>query len=322
MTYVHCNTIGDEEFRLIADTGGTTSISPELEMQMGHGLPPALRMLAVNVRPSISTDVVTTVPADMFGAMRALLAGTRLMVHMKALEEKRMVEPLPLSRDVRVRDLQGRARGLDYKTGSLTPGKEADIVLIDTDAMSLIPVNNPVSAVVEFSHIGNIDSVLVAGQARKRNGKLVGVDFPTFRRKVDATRDALFERAGRADRRLVGGGPTRKRKNLVVLMQPQTNATFPDRRRDARSCLARARLPQERQDDADRGASQHPAMAGTAVVVNEFGAVGIDDAIFAQSLDRTACDSWPMAASAALPGMTSRRRSGRWRAAPSTRDRS
>ncbi len=199
MTYVHCNTIGDEEFALIAATGGTTSISPELEMQMGHGLPPALRMLEVGIRPSISTDVVTTVPADMFGAMRALLAGTRLMVHMKALEEKRMVEPLPLSsRDVlEFATLQGaRACGLDHKTGTLTPGKEADIVLIDTNAMSLIPVNSPVSAVVEFSHIGNIDSVFVAGEARKRNGKLLGVDFPAFRRKVDATRDALFERAG------------------------------------------------------------------------------------------------------------------------------
>ena len=101
ITYVHCNTIGDDEFKLIGDTGGTASIAPELEMQMGHGLPPALKMLAVGVRPSISIDVVTTVPADMFGAMRALLAGTRLMVHMKALAEKRMVEPLPLtSRDV------------------------------------------------------------------------------------------------------------------------------------------------------------------------------------------------------------------------------
>jgi len=69
-TFVQGNTTGDGEFRLIADTCGTTSISPELQMQMGHGLPPALRMLAVNVRPSISTDVVTTVPADMFGAMR------------------------------------------------------------------------------------------------------------------------------------------------------------------------------------------------------------------------------------------------------------
>jgi cytosine/adenosine deaminase-related metal-dependent hydrolase len=199
MTYVHCNTIGDDEFRLIADSGGTTSISPELEMQMGHGLPPALRMLAVGIRPSISTDVVTTVPADMFGAMRALLAGTRLIVHMKALEEKRMVEPLPLSsRDaLSFATIDGaRACGLDHKTGTLTPGKEADIVLIDTNAMSLIPVNNPVSTVVEFSHIGNIDSVFVGGQARKRNRKLLGVDFAAFRRKVDAARDALFERAG------------------------------------------------------------------------------------------------------------------------------
>jgi cytosine/adenosine deaminase-related metal-dependent hydrolase len=199
MTYVHCNTIGDEELRLIADTGGTTSIAPELEMQMGHGLPPALRMLDVGIRPSISSDVVTTVPADMFGAMRALLAGTRLMTHMKALQEKRMLEPLPLSSRavLEFATLQGaRACGLDHKTGSLTPGKEADIVLIDTNAMSLIPVNNPVSTVVEFSHIGNIDSVFVAGEAKKRNGKLLEVDLPAFRRKVDAARDALFERAG------------------------------------------------------------------------------------------------------------------------------
>jgi len=198
-TYVHCNTIGDDEFRLIADSGGTTSISPELEMQMGHGLPTALRMLDVGIRPSISTDVVTTVPADMFGAMRALLAGTRLMVHMKALGEKRMVEPLPLSsRDtLEFATLQGaKAAGLDHKAGSLTPGKQADIVLINTDALSLIPVNNPVSAVVEFAHIGNVDSVFVAGEAKKRNGKMVGVDFTSFRKRVDAARDALFERAG------------------------------------------------------------------------------------------------------------------------------
>jgi cytosine/adenosine deaminase-related metal-dependent hydrolase len=198
-TYVHCNTIGDDEFELMGDTGGTASIAPELEMQMGHGLPPALRMLAAGVRPTISSDVVTTVPADMFGAMRALLAGTRLMVHMKALEEKRMVEPLPLSsREVlSFATLDGaKAAGLDHKTGSLTPGKEADIVLIDTNAMSLIPVNNPVSAVVEFSHIGNVYTVMVAGRIMKRGGKLVGVDFPAFRKRVDQARDALFERAG------------------------------------------------------------------------------------------------------------------------------
>jgi cytosine/adenosine deaminase-related metal-dependent hydrolase len=199
VTYVHTNTIGDEEFKLIGSTGGTASIAPELEMHMGHGLPPALKLLAAGVRPSISIDVVTTVPSDIFNAMRALIAGTRLMVNKVALEKKEIVDPLPLtSRDVlEFATLQGaKACGLDHKTGSLTPGKEADIVLISTDSLNLIPVNNPVGAVVEFAHAGNIDSIFVAGKARKRNGKLVDVDIAALRKRVDATRDGLFARAG------------------------------------------------------------------------------------------------------------------------------
>ena len=198
-TYVHCNTIADEEFKLMADSGGTASIAPELEMHMGHGLPPALKLLAAGIRPSISIDVVTTVPGDMFNAMRALIAGTRLIVNMKALEERKGVDPLPLtSREVlEFATLQGaKACGLDHKTGSLTPGKEADIVLISTDSMNMIPMNNPVGAVVEFANAGNVDSVFVAGKARKRNGKLLDLDFASFRKKVDAARDGLFARAG------------------------------------------------------------------------------------------------------------------------------
>jgi 5-methylthioadenosine/S-adenosylhomocysteine deaminase len=198
-TYVHCNTIADEEFKLMGDSGGTASIAPELEMHMGHGLPPALKLLAAGIMPSISIDVVTTVPGDMFNAMRALIAGTRLIVNMKALEERKGVDPLPLtSRQVlEFATLQGaKACGLDHKTGSLTPGKEADIVLISTDSLNMIPMNNPVGAVVEFANAGNVDSVFVAGKARKRNGKLLDLDFASFRRKVDAARDGLFARAG------------------------------------------------------------------------------------------------------------------------------
>jgi len=199
ITYVHCNTLSDEEYRLMGETGGSASIAPELEMHMGHGLPPALKLLAAGVRPSISIDVVTTVPGDMFSAMRALISGTRLVVNMKALQERKIVDPLPLtSRDVlEFATLQGaKACGLDHKTGSLTPGKEADIVLISTDSLNMIPVNNPVGSVVEFAHVGNVDSIFVAGQAKKRNGKLLGVDFPSLRKRVDAARDGLFARAG------------------------------------------------------------------------------------------------------------------------------
>jgi 5-methylthioadenosine/S-adenosylhomocysteine deaminase len=198
-TYVHCNTIGDDEFKLIADSGGTGSIAPEVEMQMGHGLPPALRFLAVGIRPSLSVDVVTTVPSDMFSAMRALFAGTRLMVHREALEKRSAVSSLPLTtRDVlEFATLQGaRACGLDHKTGSLTPGKDADIVLINTNSLHLIPMNNPIGAVVESANAGDVDSIFVAGKARKRAGALLDFDLAAFRRRVDAQRDALFARAG------------------------------------------------------------------------------------------------------------------------------
>ena len=199
VTYVHCNTLHDEEFKLIGDSGGHTSISPEIEMQMGHGMPPALRMLEAGIRPSISSDVVTTTPCDFFNAMRHLIAGTRLMVYQTAIQNNKLVDPLPLSsRDaLEFATLRGAAAcGLEHKIGSLTPGKFADIVLVRTDYMNMIPINNPVAAVVEFANVGNIDTVLVNGEIKKRHGKLVGVDFSAFRKTVESARDSLFARAG------------------------------------------------------------------------------------------------------------------------------
>ena len=76
-------------------------------------------------------------------------------------------------------------------------------MLISTDSMNMIPMNNPVGAVVEFANAGNVDSIFVAGKARKRNGKLLDLDFASFRKQVDAARDGLFARAGVPDRRLV-----------------------------------------------------------------------------------------------------------------------
>ena len=93
--------------------------------------------------------------------------------------------------------IQGaRTCGIEAKTGSLTPGKQADVILVDTNSLNLFPLNNAYSAIVEAAHAGNVDSVFVAGQPRKRNGKLVGIDLKQLRAQVDAARDALFARAG------------------------------------------------------------------------------------------------------------------------------
>jgi cytosine/adenosine deaminase-related metal-dependent hydrolase len=198
-TYVHCNTLSDEDIRLIGESGGTASLSPEVEMQMGHGWPATMRLLAVGVRPSLSVDIVTSIAGDLFGVMRALMTGTRAVVNAEALRRREIVDPLPITtRDVlEFATVQGaRAAGLDGKTGSLTPGKQADIVLIDTNSLNLMPMNNAYGIVVESAHAGNVDSVFVAGRPRKRGGRLVGVDVAALRRRVDAARDALFARAG------------------------------------------------------------------------------------------------------------------------------
>ena len=198
ITYVHCNTLTDEDFRLIGDSGATASISPEVELQMGHGFLATLKLIDVGVRPSLSIDIVTSIAGDMFGAMRMLLAGTRAVVNDAALRQRRIVDPLPLmSRDVlEFATIQGaRACGLEARTGSLTPGKEADIVLLDTDSLNLMPMNNPHGVVVECAHAGNVDTVMVAGRIVKRDKRLLGVDLQRMRARVDAARDALFRRA-------------------------------------------------------------------------------------------------------------------------------
>jgi 5-methylthioadenosine/S-adenosylhomocysteine deaminase len=134
----------------------------------------------------------------MFGAVRMLLAGMRAVVNDEALRQRRIVDPLPLmSGDVlEFATVQGtRACGLEAQIGSLTPGKEVDIALLDADSLNLMPINNPHGVVVECAHAGNVDTVIVAGRIVKRDKRLLGVGLPRVRARVDAARDVLFHRA-------------------------------------------------------------------------------------------------------------------------------
>ena len=82
-------------------------------------------------------------------------------------------------RDVlRFATLDGAAAcGLDHKIGSITPGKEADLVLIRADNVNTMPINDPAAVVVTSADTSNVDSVFVRGRAVKRDGHLVDVDL-------------------------------------------------------------------------------------------------------------------------------------------------
>jgi len=106
--------------------------------------------------------------------------------------------PAPLAaRDVlRFATING-AKGLrlDKKTGSLTPGKEADIIILDATAPNVFPVNNVPGAVVSLMERTNVETVIVAGKVRKWKGRLVGVNLNKLRQELEASRDYIFSAA-------------------------------------------------------------------------------------------------------------------------------
>ncbi|WP_329138512.1 amidohydrolase family protein [Streptomyces sp. NBC_01476] len=202
VTYVHCNTLADDELRMIADTGGSASVSADIETQMGHGWPATGRLLAVGIRPSLSIDVCTSNGGSMFGAMKTTISIQRALDN-AAEPNPGEQQSLKLGcRDViEFATLQGaRAVGLGDRVGSITVGKDADIILIRTDALGMRPLNHPAGAVVYSAHAGLVDTVLVAGRVVKRGGVLTTVDAERVGKLAEETRDHLLRSAQAGDR--------------------------------------------------------------------------------------------------------------------------
>lgn len=197
-TYIHCTTLSDEEIQMIVDTGGTVSLASPVEMMMGHGVPPTQRFLNRGLRPSLSVDVETNVPGDMFTQMRSILALQHALLFDQKLAGQENLPPLLTARDaLEFATIEGaRANGLAGKIGSLTPGKEADVIALRTDQINIMPVNDPIGAVVWGMDTSNVDSVFVAGKALKRNGKLLNVDLGHMSKMVSESRDYVVEKSG------------------------------------------------------------------------------------------------------------------------------
>jgi len=192
-TYIHCCYFSDEEWQLVAETGGTISIAPQIEAQMGHGWPPVMKAIHYGLPPSLSIDVVTTAPGDMFTQIRAAFAIERARVNAIAWEADTPVpETMLTARDMlQMATINGaRVAGVADRTGSLTPGKKADVVVIDATALNVAPVIDPVAAVTLCADVSNVETVIIDGVVRKRDGRLVA-DAAAARRLVEASRDHL-----------------------------------------------------------------------------------------------------------------------------------
>jgi cytosine/adenosine deaminase-related metal-dependent hydrolase len=160
------------------------------ELRLGMGFLRVREFLTAGIRTSFSLDTTAiTANADPFAAMRIAVG----------LEGVRNgdAESLPPRRVLELATIEGaRSLGLGDVTGSLAPGKRADLILVRTDALNMAPAVDPAVAVVHAASPANVDTVIVDGRVLKRNGRLTAIDEAGVVSEAQARLRALCERAG------------------------------------------------------------------------------------------------------------------------------
>jgi len=207
--FVHMTGMSDMAWQKVKDVGVQVSLAVPIEMNMRHGMPPILKMQSLDMEPSLSSDVEVTLTADFFTQMRSTMNVQRALVNQMILDTGFATDnwwppqpagvPDPLTtRDVlRYATMNGaKSLRLDGKIGSLTPGKEADIIILDATALNVAPLNQVPGAVVSLMDRTNVETVIVAGKVRKWKGRLLDVDVKNLRRDLEASRDRIFAAAG------------------------------------------------------------------------------------------------------------------------------
>ncbi|MFG2005746.1 amidohydrolase family protein [Spirillospora sp. NPDC048911] len=171
-TYVHGLFYTDEAFKRIAANGGSVSVTPTSETMLNIGLPPTGRARAAGLPTSLSGDTVATGPGDMFSLMRAAYMFERVRPDDAGMGFT--------TRDVlRMATIEGaETLGLADVTGSLRPGKQADLIMLRTDTLGMASAHDPIAAVVLCADTSSVDTVLVGGRIVKRGGRLVHHDVP------------------------------------------------------------------------------------------------------------------------------------------------
>lgn len=175
MLLVHMYGTQDDEWQMLADAGASVAFTPETELQMGMMWPANHKARKFGVNQSYGTDIVSNNSADMFTALRL---GLQAMRGHLIDQEGAPLFGVPFTCEEALNwGLMGAAQALGMQDviGSLSPGKQADIVLIDGNSLTMSgwDRSNVASAILLHAQARDVDSVWIAGKAAKRNGKLV-----------------------------------------------------------------------------------------------------------------------------------------------------
>jgi cytosine/adenosine deaminase-related metal-dependent hydrolase len=200
VNYAHANQLTERELALIADTGGSVSVSATVEMLMALGSYPATgAALRHGIPAGLSVDTTTSSGVDLFSEMRVALAAERSRANKEAVARDEPVAEVELGpRDMlRLATVEGaRVWHLEEEIGTLTVGKQADVVLIDMTAPHLDGYGDPVSTLLFGAGPADVETVVVGGEVVKADGELVGPYAETARALMRQSRRRIEERAG------------------------------------------------------------------------------------------------------------------------------
>ena len=196
----HCTRVPQETWKLFADAGVNITINPRSDALFGFDDESFAYQQAIDhgLTPALGIDLDTAFGSDLFGEMHALFGQQRSAMRYRRFRgETNAPKPISVEAVLEAATVNGaRAAGLEREIGSLTPGKQADLITVRTNGVAVFPVTNAIGTIVQAVERSDVDTVMVAGEIRKRAGKLVGVDVAKLTADVYASRDYLLEVSG------------------------------------------------------------------------------------------------------------------------------
>ena len=196
----HCTRLTDGEWQLLKAAGAHVTVNPRSDALFGFeaGGFPFQAAIDHGLKPALGVDIDTSMSGDMFAEMRTAFFQQRSVAQaQRVLGNRAMPSAVTVRAILEAATVNSAAcLGLADQIGTLTPGKQADIIAIRTEGIAVYPSHNAIGTVVHMIERADVQEVMVAGRLRKHAGRLLDVDLARLHAETDAARARLFEAAG------------------------------------------------------------------------------------------------------------------------------
>lgn len=155
---VHCVNVGPKDIAILAKNDVAIAHCPKSNAKLGCGVAPLPAFLEAGIRVGFGTDSpASSNIMDIFGEMR-----TAIFLH-RAMRQDASI--LDAAECVQIATLGGaRALGMESAIGTLEPGKQADIIVVDMEFSHFTPIYDPYSALVYGANQEDVFFKMVAGR--------------------------------------------------------------------------------------------------------------------------------------------------------------